>query len=606
MAGTARTLREWRLNAVLSLVLLLAILVLGNRLAREHVRLRVDLSEDRLYAPSDVGRRMIGELGDLLQVKAYFTGEARLGPVQIAKRRLIDQLEELEDAAGGRIELAFLDPNASSEARAEAQGLGIQAWPMRGVQGTTEVTQDVYLGILLRYRGREVVLPFVLPQTFEYSFLGGLRKLLREGEMTVGFLTDGGKGQEDRFKDVRALLAGQYRLRELLDLELGTEIPSDVSVAVVARPLDLHPRAVFALDQFLQRGGRALVLLDDDVVDLSTGKLVQSPSGLAPLLEAWGVELSQGFVWDGERANRITTRETIQVGGEDRTVSSPSFAYPFWPNVGPEGLASDLPATARLPGADLFWVRALEARPVEGLSSERLVWSSPTSWVVPFQEALTLDPNALRARGTALLAREPAAPRTMALFLSGRYPSPFAAGAPAPVDAIEEALYQQQKNQALAEGREPPARALATTSEEVLSDAASTQLVVVGDADWASDGKFLKDRNRMLFVNLVDWLALEDDLIELRSRIPRERTLDDLLEEERHALGLSGPRVEATGPGAGEVAKLEAQAERNAARRRLDLMLLATGGALGGALLLGVLWRLTLGRPVGAAGRRSG
>jgi hypothetical protein len=154
-ASGARTTgrRAWRTNAWITALLVVGVVVAGNRLARERLELRFDLSEDQLYAPSPVGLRLLGELRDVLQVKAYFTGQSRLGPVQIAKRRLVDQLEEFEDASGGRLELVFVDPNASTEARAEAHSLGIQPVPMSGMQGTTVVSQDTWLGLLLRYRG---------------------------------------------------------------------------------------------------------------------------------------------------------------------------------------------------------------------------------------------------------------------------------------------------------------------------------------------------------------------------------------------------------------------------------------------------------------------
>ena len=151
------TRKHWLFNAWVTALLCVALIVVGNRLARSRFQYRVDLSEDQLYAPSPVGRRLLGELDDVLSVRAYFTARSRLGPVQIAKRRLIDQLAEFEEAAGGRMELSYVDPNDSAEARAEALELGIQPIPMRAVQGTTQVTQDTWLGMCMRYRGRELV-----------------------------------------------------------------------------------------------------------------------------------------------------------------------------------------------------------------------------------------------------------------------------------------------------------------------------------------------------------------------------------------------------------------------------------------------------------------
>ena len=115
------------------------------------------------------------------------------------------------------MELTFVDPNASSEARAEAEALGIAPYPMGDVQGTSRVTQDIWLGLVLRYRGAELALPFVLPQTFEYAFLGALRKLTREQERTIGFLVRDGRSGTDEFTSVRSLLAlARRRLRQLL------------------------------------------------------------------------------------------------------------------------------------------------------------------------------------------------------------------------------------------------------------------------------------------------------------------------------------------------------------------------------------------------------
>ena len=589
---------DWRANGWVTVVLFLAILVAGNRLARRTLDLRVDLSEDQLYAPSPVGQRMLEGLDDVLVVKCFFTGEVRLGPVQIAKRRLIDQLEEMADASGGRMEISYVDPNASSEARAESAALGIQPVALGSVQGTAEVNQDIYLGLVLRHRGREAVLPFVLSQTFEFAFLGALRKLTREQDVVVGFLTGDGSGEVDAFGEARAMLGGQYRLREVLDLDQGAGVPADLAVLVVARPEGLHPRAAFAVDQFLQRGGRVLVLADRTRVDLTGGQAHSVDTGLESLFAAWGVEVGPRLVWDQERANRIRTYETVLVGNQEQRGDTVSIPFPLWPNVGPEGLDRETPVTARLPGADLFWahpVRTTGGAP-EGIERRALITSSPQSFLVGTEQALVVDPAAIGSLGVSLLAGGRAEERTFAMSLSGALPSPFAGGAPRPSDRIEEALREERRRRAIEEGREPEAAETLTTDEPVLDRAAATQVVVVGDADWASDGRFLTERNRVLFVNLVDWLALEDDLIALRARMPIERKIDDFVEEERRALGLVGPRANLGELADAEVARLESEADRRAERRRWLVVLKATGGALGLGLLLGLAWRATLGR----------
>ncbi|MEM7308583.1 MAG: GldG family protein [Planctomycetota bacterium] len=563
-----RSRREWLFNAWLTALLLVGAVVLGNRLAKDHLRLRLDLSEEQLFAPSPVADEMLGSLEDLLQVKAFFTGDVKHGPVQLAKSRLLDQLREYEDAARGRMEVVFADPNGSSEVRLEAQRYGIEPVPLRAVQGTSELTQEVFLGLLLRYRGREAVLPFVLPQSFSYAFLAELSVLVREREISVGFLAGAGSAESvDDFGEARRLLSGRYRVRELVGLADGSAVPDDVQLVVVARPTGLHPRAAFALDQFVQRGGRLLLCLERVRIDLNALQAALVESGLESMLAAWGVEVTPELAWDQE-ANWLS------ISGVGRS------QYPFWVNVGEGGMEPEVPVTGQLPGADFFWVHPLATSAVEGLAHTSLVRSSEDSWPVDAGEALETRGEGLNTRGVELLATEPGRPLDLAVAVAGRFPSAFASGAPAARDAIAESLWSDAVRRALEEGREPPAREITLTDEDVLTGGEGGTVVVLGDADWASDGKFFTARNQLLFENLVDWLCLEDELIALRAKRPRERRIVDLLAEEKERRGL--PTLEGSGALAleGVDPKLLAEAEAAAERRRWLFMATATGASL--------------------------
>ena len=588
-----RTRREWLVNAWITALLCVALVVTANRLAKARLDLRVDLSEDQLYAPSAVGRELLGGLSDVLSVRAYFTARSRLGPVQIAKGRLIDQLEEFQEAAGGRMELAYVDPNESAEARAEAQELGIEPVPLRAVQGTTQVTQDTWLGLCMRYRGRELVVPFVQPQSFEYLFLTSLQKLRREADPVVGFVTGDGRGDPDEFTEARRLLERQYRSRDVLDLAIGEPVPQDVAVLVVARPRALHPRVAFAIDQFVQRGGRALLLCDPTDVDLRRGAVGAYATGLEPVLDAWGVGLADGLVWDQRRPNTLRAKRTPV--GDEGSGAAERIPYPFWPHVAREGLDAENPVTARVDGADFSWVHAIRSDDLApGVTLEELVRTSEESWVVDRADALNVDAQWIEARAFSLAARGGGVPRPVCVLLTGALPTAFADGAPEPMDPVDEALHQAEVERALSEGRELPARVIATTDEKVLTGD-DGQVVLVGDADWITEG-FSSLRNKLFFVNLIDWLALEEDLITLRSRLPRERRIDDFLQEEREALGLVGLTDGTADTSGREFAELESQAAARAARRRHLRMGLASGGSLAAGGLFYALWLLVTRR----------
>lgn len=573
LAARLRTRRAWLANAWISAALLIGVVVAANRLAKEHLRLSLDLSEEQLFAPSPVAAELFDGLDDVLQVKAFFTSELKHGPVQLAKNRLLDQLREYEDAAHGRMELVFADPNSSTEVRLEAQGYGIEPIPLRAVQGTSELTQEVFLGLVMRYRGREAVLPFVLPQSFSYGLLSELSRLQREEELVVGLIAGGpGLAGADDFQQARRLLEAGHRLVELDDLADGASVPADTGLVIVARPVDLHPREAFALDQYVQGGGRLLILAERVRIDLAGLEARLIDTGLEQLLAAWGVPVTSDLIWDQE-ANWLSIAD---VG---RT------QYPFWVNVGEAGMERSVPVTGRLSGADLFWTHPVGEQPVAGLVRTALVRSSQTSWAVAADEALAVGGESLNTRGVELLAAEPSAARDLVVALSGRFPSPFAAGAPAPRDALSESLWREAVRSALEAGTEPPARAVEFTDEPVASGAAGGEVVVVGDADWISDGKFFTARNQLLFENLVDWLLLSDDLIALRATLPRERRIKDFLVEQRLARGL--PALRGTGGMAVEAdPALVGEAEAAARRARTLHMLSATVGALALASLM--------------------
>jgi ABC-type uncharacterized transport system involved in gliding motility auxiliary subunit len=52
-----------------------------------------------------------------------------------------------------------------------------------------------------------------------------------------------------------------------------------------------------------------------------------------------------------------------------------------------------------------------------------------------------------------------------------------------------------------------------------------SRLVVIGDSDFASNGAFKFQRNADLFLNSVNWLAEEEDLISIRAKSASNRSV---------------------------------------------------------------------------------
>ena len=100
-----------RRQALVTALLLIAIFAATSRLAREHVRLRVDVSEDRLAEWSPATDTILTRLDEPVLIEAFFTRDLKHGVMQIAAGRLIDQLDELQMRSGGRVRVLYTDPS---------------------------------------------------------------------------------------------------------------------------------------------------------------------------------------------------------------------------------------------------------------------------------------------------------------------------------------------------------------------------------------------------------------------------------------------------------------------------------------------------------------
>ncbi|MDF1798219.1 MAG: Gldg family protein [Planctomycetota bacterium] len=565
------TKRSQRWNAALSGVLLLLFVVLFNGFAREHLRVKRDLSGDQLFAPSPELSSRLQSLDDLLVVTAYFTATPEHGRDKIARSRMVSQLKDWQEESGDRMRLEFVDPNSSSAAKLDAIRLGIRPYASEGSRTSgSYAAQEVWWGLSLRYRGRERAIPLVLPQVLEFAFATELFRLTAAEVPRIGLYVP--KESEDSWSRLRQTLELSGEVVDLEHLAVPDAIPSDLKLLVVARPWALHPRAAFALDQYVQGGGRLLVAFDNHLYPGAQEPVRSAATGLESLFDAWGLAPSKGLVWDESCVGILVSRFD-----QGERVDSQPVQYPHWLEIGPAGLSRDLPVTARLGGARLFWPQAIgsTAEAPGGLTRVDMISSSPKSWVITPPKGIVVDPDHVDTQAAELAATSEGQAMPLAVTLEGAFPSPFGAGAPTPLSLFDAVLGKSEWDGT-------------TTEEEVLSNQSGGLAVVIGDSDWLSD-EFLNPKrgasSQVLLQNLADWLLLEDDLLALRSRVPRARPLVDYLAEERDARGITDLNSLANldEPEVRSAAEDEARAAAN--RRRNLAMLRATGSSL----LLGLL-----------------
>ncbi|MEM6569214.1 MAG: Gldg family protein [Planctomycetota bacterium] len=584
--------RVLRFNAILTAVLVLAIVVLGNVLAERHLRVRSDVSADGLQSLSDATRRIVGRVEDRLSVRLYANEEVRDGGLALRNARVRAQLDELLALRRAAFDLQVLDPSRSSEARRRALESGLR--PTRGVSSALGRGggEEVWLGLVLGYRGRTEVIARPEPWGFEVQFASALHSLLSDRKVGIAWAGAPFAPPVDvespdiansfsTFNVIRSALEQRGRLIQLPPLEYGRPVPDDVDVLFLVRPTRLHERAVYEIDQFVQRGGRLVVCLDDPDYNLliPTANRSQDDFRVTPLgklMESWGIRVANVHVWDEARKSpRLVFRVSPGGGPPEKG----QVVDPLVLTVPPEGLERSLPPTRGLPSVQFGWAHPLYAAedfpPPASVERTDLAWSSDDARVADVAPSVARDPAAIRVRGTALRTQK-GRRHVLATVLGGRFPSPWE-GADPPAPFVPPGFEERELD-------EPPPR-----SREVAS-----QVVIFGDADWLRDpfggGTFVQGGGGVLAINLVDWLTLDEDLIGLRSRAPRLRPLRDFVLEEERALGLFREDTFQTETERIEASRRSDLARRRAQRKQWLTMLAPAAGALLVVALFGLFW----------------
>ncbi len=501
------------LSALLALALAAILLVGVNMLAdRLLSRARIDLTQNRLYTLSDGTRQVLQGLADPVTFRVFYS--RRLGaaiPLYGAyAERVRAMLEEYAAVSDGKIRLEFYDPEPFSETEDRAMALGIQGVPV------DQSGEQVYFGLAgVNLLDDERTIPFFQPDRerfLEYDLTRMVWELSNPTRPVLGVISSLPLNGDPRAMMMRQPGVGQpyvvmnqirnfYTVRDVaIDAQV---IEPDVQVLLVAHAQNLSDATLYAIDQFVMRGGRLIALTDPHSESQASRPSPGQPpardtsSSLSRLLNAWGVEApSDQVVLDLRGAWRVRADPRDRVQAVD---------YAAWYNVPTEGLNRSEVATAELQQVTV--ASAGEVRRREGATVEftPLITSSPRSMLVD-AAAVRTDPSPSR-----LLAdfRPDDTIRTIVARVRGPLNSAFEAAPPPPEGAERPADFPAHRPRT-----EGPANLIVGNDADILED-----------RFWVRTQDFFGQQvatpisdNGALLINLADSMAGGEALVSLRSR----------------------------------------------------------------------------------------
>lgn len=512
------------------LVIAIALFLGVNIIANETLTsVRLDLTENNLYTLSKGTLNIIGDIEEPITVRLYYSADQFAGVPQLLNygKRVRDMLEEYAAASDGQIRLLTIDPEPFSEAEDEAVGFGVRQLPLSasGEMG--------YLGVVGTNATDDVeVLPLLSPEredALEYELTKMVYTLSSPRKRVIGVMSDlpvfapppdpmtGQAAGQDWAAFV--LLKELYDIREIDPA--ATAIDEDIDTLLVVHPKELSRATLYALDQFVLGGGKAMVFVDPMAEHDQTapdperpGVIPKLDSNLESLFEQWGVKLrEQKVVGDPSAAVRVSFRSNR--GPQE-------VEYLPWLQLQGENLNQEDFVTNELNVINVGTAGSLQVVDGSTLTHTPLVSAGKSSGLLE-RDSVIFVQNPAGLLESFVPDEET---HVIALRVSGIATTAFPDGRP--LDDTDK--------------RAPGDDAFLTSSPEPINVIVVADTDVLADRFWVRYGNFAGMRipepfgnNADFLINAVDNLGGNDDLIGLRSRGQYTRPFEVVQEIQRRA-----------------------------------------------------------------------
>ena len=352
MLAAAKTVTDGRRGAskgVVGLVLVGAIAA-SSVVILANLPLRCDMTAENLYTLSKGSKAVLGQLTEDVTLKYYVSSSSAEMPMALKTyaQQVGNLLKEYERAGGGRLVVEEYDPKPDSDAEEWAQRYGVEPQT-----GGNPFGQGIYFGVVAVCGDREETLGVLSPRTestLEYDLTRLVTRVAWPERPVVGVMTSlpdvlGGQMNPMMMQMGQRPPQGWAAFSELAkDYDVRTvetdaeKIDDDVKTLVVLHPKNLSDKALYAIDQFVLRGGKLVACVDPfSIKDMQSSRSQQNPmmgqmggdgpSTLGKLFDAWGVKFEEGKITcDLEAATKLSN-------GQGGVESNPAFLSLGKPNM---------------------------------------------------------------------------------------------------------------------------------------------------------------------------------------------------------------------------------------------------------------------------------
>ncbi len=450
-------------NLLLVIVLILAILVLINYFfANNHYRF--DFTEAKLHSLSDQSVQVLKNLQKDVKIKCFF----REGNFN---RGQMEHLMDIYSYHSKKIKYEFIDPDKNP-----------------GLVKRYEISEDGTSIFESEEKESRIT------SSSEEDITNAIIKISREKKKIIYFLEGHGEASIEE-TDERGYSLAKEELEKLAyevkkqSLALSETFPEDCSLLIIPGPeKDLLPNELETIRNYIREGGRIFFMVDP-----------QNAPGLISYLKEFGIQLEEDLIVD--TVSRL-------LGGD--------YFMPVISEYEHHDITKKFRYATFFPYARS--VEITEEKP-EGITAEVLAKSSPNSWAERQlgQTQVSFDKDKDKA-------------------------GPISLAAVATIEHKKEQKEQEGKEEEMGEKKKGEGKGEPSESELEKEEgkeeqeskgekAAGSQpkkagrLAVFGDSDFASNTYYNLSGNGNFFLNTVNWLTEEADLISIQPKTSSPRTI---------------------------------------------------------------------------------
>ncbi|MEZ5570251.1 MAG: Gldg family protein [Halioglobus sp.] len=490
----------------------------------------------KVFSDYRMGGNLFDGVEEPVEFIAYVSPDEKL-PAQLRAYRTAIQavLENAVSGSNGKFSLRFIDPEARG---GEVARQIAQEWGFRPMIAALDDQSAFYFYMTLADSRQVVHLPTedFDADSFRLLLDTGLKRFTRNFTRTVALAlpsrsdsqapgpSGGFADNAPQFSHLERTIASNYNI-QLEDLDDGSVSPEADILAVLA-PLALAEAAVYAIDQFLMRGGTVVLVTSPYTVEASEGQLRLTDwiSGLNDWLIHNGLRIGETLVLDTQHT--AFPAPVVRRSGDYEFRDMRMLDYPYFVDIRPPGLSPAHPVTAGMRHLTMAWASPITVAANTGRRSIPLLQSSPAAWL---SDSMDIMPR-VDAAGAPDVSAEAGLRdvHTLGLVMQGRFDSYFAELEQPPGDYSGAESPNRVPRGAPLRRSPESARIILFASNDFMDDQVLSSIVT------ASGTQYLGPLE--LFGNTLDWALQDEQLLAIRSRGHFNRTLPPMEKNAQRAL----------------------------------------------------------------------